>query len=195
MAENIQEMNQALSEAVREALFRYEPIRGSDVSIVINSVNGAVTLSGAVRSRIMKSMAERLVRTVPNVKAVDNQLVADAELETSVALALAMNAGLRAAGGGIHVKALLGTVYLTGDIASDSVAEAEQLKGTAGELTAGMAGVAHVVNGVLARERGQAMASSSQVDDAGGPSAEVAAKLAELRERRDNWVQRATAAA
>jgi osmotically-inducible protein OsmY len=185
------ERNQALNRAVHDALFRYDPLRSSLPGIQVMSSEGNVTLSGLVRSRMMKAMAATLAGRVPGVAGVQYQLLTDADIETAVALEMAGHAGLRKADGAVRVKSIMGTVYLMGDIGVESVAEAESLKQQAERIAQGVAGVLKVVNSVVARERGQVVVATTEAGASGGPSGAVAARLAELRERRANWSERA----
>ncbi len=183
--------NEALVQAVHEALRRYDPIRASDSPIHVAGSNGVVTLTGVVRSRTMKRMAEVLARRVPGVASVNNQLVTDTDIENKIALGLATNERLRNAGTNILVKSILGTVYLSGDVAAGSIEEAEELKELAENIAENVPGVIRSVNWIVTRERGQAVVAEAEVETKAGPSAEAEAKLAELRERRANWAERA----
>lgn len=183
--------DQDLNQAVHAALQRYDPIRSSDSPINVASADDVVTLTGVVRSRTMKAMAETLARRVRGVADVRNQLLADTDIETAAALELAMNERLRQAGGIIRTKSILGTVYLAGDVAAESVEEAEELKELAENIAENVPGVIRAINGIVAREHGQVMVATAEEEVAAGPSAEVEAKLAELGERRANWAERA----
>ncbi len=184
--------NEALVQAVHEALRRYDPIRASDSPIHVAGSNGVVTLTGVVRSRTMKRMAEVLARRVPGVASVNNQLVTDTDIENKIALELATNERLRNAGTHILVKSILGTVYLSGEVAAGSIEEAEELKELAENVAENVPGVIRSVNWIVARERGQAVVAEAEAETKAGPSAEAEAKVAELRERRANWAERAT---
>lgn len=185
--------NKELIRAVHKALHRYDPIRSSDSPIDVTGSDDTVTLTGVVRSRTMKVMAETLARRVPGVTNVRNQLLTDTDIETAVALELAMQDGLRQADSAVRVKSILGTVYLSGDIAAGSVGDAEELKKLAESVAKDVPGVSRVINGIVARERGQVLVAVAGAEQVGGPSAEAAAKLAELRERRAVWAERAGA--
>lgn len=184
--------NQALVQAVQEALQRYDPIRASDSPIHVASSDGVVTLTGVVRSRTMKTMAEALARRVPGVTNVRNELLTDTDIETTIALELAMNDQLRRAGN-IHVKSILGTVYLSGDVEAETVEEAEALKELGENIAESVAGVIRCVNGLVARERGQVMVAAAEEKVEAGRPAAAEARLAELRDRRAAWAQRAAA--
>lgn len=183
----------ALVQEIQEALYRYDPIRSSDSPIEIAALaNGVVTLTGVARSRTMKSMAETITSQVPGVTEVRNQLLTDTDIEATIALEFAMNERLRKAGGVIRVKSILGDVYLAGDVAEETVEEAEELRELAEQLAEGTPGVVRVINSVVARERGQAVAAVAEEDEGGGLTAAQEAELAELRERRAIWAERAS---
>jgi len=145
--------NESLIQAVHDALRRYDPIRSSDSPIHVASSDGSVTLTGLVRSRPMKVMAEVLARRVPGVTGVENQLFTDTDIETAIAQELAMNERLCQAGGAIRVKSILGTVYLSGDVAAQSGEEAEELKDLAAGVAENTPGVIRVINDIVARGR------------------------------------------
>jgi osmotically-inducible protein OsmY len=101
----------------------------------------------------MKVMAEVLARRVPGVTGVENQLFTDTDIETAIAQELAMNERLCQAGGAIRVKSILGTVYLSGDVAAQSGEEAEELKDLAAGVAENTPGVIRVINDIVARGR------------------------------------------
>ncbi|MFQ5854230.1 MAG: BON domain-containing protein [Anaerolineae bacterium] len=188
-----QRQDQELIQAVRRALQRYDPIRALDSPIDVTSLACVVTLTGVVRSRTMKTMAGTLSRRVPGVTDVRNQLLTDTDIETTLALELALNERLRQAGGVVRVKSILGTVYLTGDVTAESVEEAKELKELSENIAEKVPGVIRAINGIVPRERGQVMVAVATEEETAGRSAEVEAKLVELRERRANWAERAAA--
>jgi osmotically-inducible protein OsmY len=125
---------------VRDALNQHTPRRVWQHSIQIRADAGAVTLTGAVRGQAEKEIAERLARGVKGVSDVQNQLVADSDLELAVAAALNADARTRGAFPGILVGAVFGGVYLKGPVAS------EETKNAAGEIARRVAGVQRVLN-------------------------------------------------
>lgn len=147
------EQNEPLIQAIHDTLQRYDPIRASDSPIHVATVNGVVTLTGVVRSRTMKVMAETLARRVAGVTEVENQLLTDTDIENAIALELAANRRLRQAGSAIRVKSILGAVYLSGDVAAESLEEAEALKSLAAGVAENTSGVIRIVNGIVARGR------------------------------------------
>jgi osmotically-inducible protein OsmY len=185
--------DRGLCAAVQAALYRYDPIRTSDSEINAVCADGVVTLAGVVRSRVMKIMAVQVARQVPGVVDVKDKILSDTDIEAAIALAFAQDDDLRQAGGIIRVKSILGVVYLAGDVAAESLERAEVLREYAAELAAAAPGVVRVINGVAARERGQAVVAVAEQEDTGGLSAAQEAELAELRERRGIWAERAGA--
>lgn len=187
------EQNQELAQTVRAALRRYDPIRSSDSPIHVKSTEGTITLTGTVRTRTMKAMAETLARRVQGVTDVRNQLLTDTDIETTIALELALNEQLRPVDNTIRVKSILGAVYLAGDIAAETVEAAEELTELAETIAEDAPGVIRVINSIVARERGRVVAAAAEEEEEDGLSAEQEAKLAELRERRSVWAERAAA--
>ena len=147
------EQNEPLIQAIHDTLQRYDPIRASDSPIHVATANGAVTLTGIVRSRTMKAMAGTLARRVAGVTEVENQLLTDTDIENAIALEMAANERLRQAGGAIRVKSILGTVYLSGDVTAESLEEGEDLKGLAASVAENTPGVIRVINNIVARGR------------------------------------------
>lgn len=187
------EADRGVCAAVEAALDRYDPIRTSDSEIDAVCTEGVVTLTGVVRSRVMKIIAARIARQVPGVVEVKDELLTDTDIEAAIALAFAADDALRQAGGIIRVKSILGVVYLAGDVAAESMERAEVLREHAAELAQAAPGVASVINSIVARERGQAVVAAADEEDTGGLSAAQEAELAELRERRQIWAERAGA--
>jgi len=82
--------DEKLSRAVKEALWRYEPIRSMDLgTIQVEARDGIVVLRGLVSSEAHGFAAVQLARRVSGVKEVVNQLTTDESLERRVAVALA----------------------------------------------------------------------------------------------------------
>ncbi len=130
--------NQAM--AVRNALSQYTPLRIWEQGIQVDVQGGAVILSGNVRSRAVKEMAEQIARKIKGVSAVQNQLLADTDVEIAVAQALSSDARTRAGFPGILVGVVFGVVYLKGTVSSADI------KNAATEIAAKVAGVRRVSN-------------------------------------------------
>jgi osmotically-inducible protein OsmY len=121
---------------VRQTLWDYEPLRASHAEIFIDVDGWHVGLTGRVRTLPQKTIAEALVRRLPNVEAVTNALIADREVVMAVAEALAQDE--RTAPYVIRVEARHGVVTLRGDVPSDVTRRA------AVELASGVETVAEV---------------------------------------------------
>ena len=132
--------NETLITAVRHALDRYDPIRILRDKIQIDANDGTVVLSGIVRSRTAKEIAEKMVRQVKGVNGVENRLIADAEVELSVAQALGADARTQSAFPGILVGVVFGLVYLKGQVPTP------EIKKAAAEIAAKVPGVRSISN-------------------------------------------------
>jgi osmotically-inducible protein OsmY len=117
---------QDLQGRIEDALWDYEPVRSSDVPIQMHiGQDGRVRVHGWVRSRVIKDMVGAIVSGVPGVAQVDNQLVADPDLQVKAAQALAEAPGLRSlAAGELIVRAHLGAVGLVGQVPDEATRHA-----------------------------------------------------------------------
>jgi osmotically-inducible protein OsmY len=129
-----------LEQAVRRALDHYTPLRMWRHSFEIQASGGKATLTGNARSQAEKEVAGNLARAVKGITSVDNQMIADGDVELDVAQALAVDERTRDAFPGILVGVVFGTVYLKGTAASDVVKQA------AGEIAGKIANVRQVSN-------------------------------------------------
>lgn len=107
---------------VRRALWDYEPLRASHAEIFIDIDGDQVRLRGRVRTQPQKLIAEVLVRRMPEVGGVINELIADPEVVRAVADALAQDE--RTAPYVIRVDSRHGVVSLRGEVASEAIQEA-----------------------------------------------------------------------
>jgi len=114
-------MPPSLKQSVEEALQAYSPLRTSRAEVSVTANDGGVILSGYVPSTSIKSMAGILAGSVSGVREVVNELLADPELERSVALALAGDERTRS--WSIRVRAELGHVQLQGYMPSKEAIE------------------------------------------------------------------------
>ncbi|HEX7588666.1 MAG TPA: BON domain-containing protein [Anaerolineae bacterium] len=130
----------SLELAVRNALDRYAPLRMWRYSFQIQASDGKATLTGNTRSQAEKQIAGNLARAVKGITSVDNQMIADGDLELTVAQALGVDERTRDAFPGILVGVVFGTVYLKGTAASEAVKKA------AGEIAGGIENVKQVSN-------------------------------------------------
>ena len=111
---------------VREAVDRYEPIRASRSLIQVSWRDGTVLLSGRIRSLPLKVLAERLARTAAAGRPVVCDLIADPEVVTAVATALALDPRTNLCP--VQVECSLGVVRLLGQVpTSEMVAAAEEI--------------------------------------------------------------------
>jgi osmotically-inducible protein OsmY len=107
----------ALAAEVERALWSDEVVRALDYADMEVTVGGGVVaLHGYAATPVSKIRAERAVRQVPGVLAVDNQLVTDDEVAGAVAQALACE--VRTAGLPIAVEVRHGVVTLRGEALS-----------------------------------------------------------------------------
>jgi osmotically-inducible protein OsmY len=106
----------------RRVLWDYEPLRASHAEIFIDVDGARVRLRGRVRTLPQKIIAEVLVKRIPEVDTVINELVADPEVVRAVADALA--ADQRTASSVIRVDARHGIVSLRGETPSETVQQA-----------------------------------------------------------------------
>ena len=111
----------SLKQSVEEALQAYSPLRTSRAEISVTTNNGTVTLSGYVPSSSIKGMATVLANSVDSVNEVENDLIADPELDRRVALALAGDDRTRSLA--IRVRSELGFVQLQGQVPSNEAME------------------------------------------------------------------------
>jgi osmotically-inducible protein OsmY len=115
-------MPQSLKKSVEEALQVYSALRTSRAEISVTADDGVITLSGYTPSTSIKGMAGVLAGSVSGVREVVNELLADPELERSVALALAGDERTRS--WPIRVRAELGYVQLQGRVPNKETIEA-----------------------------------------------------------------------
>ena len=127
---------------VPDVLSRYDPIRAiPDMPIAVTATDGVVTLSGNVRSHTIKEIAEELALSVEGVLTVRNSLVADNDLELTVARTLADSKHTR--NRIILTRAYLGVIYLDGSVESpeakkiveEVVRRVEGVRGVVSRLT------------------------------------------------------------
>jgi hyperosmotically inducible protein len=140
---NSTQQDTRLEQAVRRALDHYAPLRMWQHSIQIQANNGTVVLSGCARSQAEKEVAGNLARAVKGVTSVENQLIADGDLEIAIAQALAADARTRDAFPGVLVGVVFGTVYLKGTAVSENVKKA------ASEIASKIAGILRVSNELI----------------------------------------------
>jgi osmotically-inducible protein OsmY len=154
--------DEVLINAVRDALNKYDPARiwGDDVKI--DARGGTVTLSGIVRSQTTKETAGKMASQVNGVSAVQNNLMADADLEMAVAQALAADPRTHPAFPGVLVGVVFGVVYLKGMV------KTPEIKAAIGQVAAQVPGVRTVSN-----EVGTVQSVKAEAAKGGKPEAAV----------------------
>ena len=138
-------MAKTLKQSVEEALQAYSPLRTSRAEITVTVEDDrVVSLSGYVPSASIKGMAGVLAGTVQGVSQVVNDLIADPDLERTVALALAADSRTRT--WPIRVRSELGHVQLQGVVPNEEAVEA------ALAVTQGVEGPKRVFNALKVKE-------------------------------------------
>ena len=115
----LQRHEKKLYTRVRRVLWDYEPLRASHAEIFIDVEDEYVRLRGRVRTLPQKIIAGALVRRMPDVAEVTNELIADPEIVRAVADALAQDE--RTAPYAVRVDARHGIVILRGEVPSEDV--------------------------------------------------------------------------
>jgi len=129
--------DEEIASAVEQTLWDDDLIRRSDISRLSFAVrDGIVTLRGPVVSDTHRSRAESVVRRVPGVRGVLNELVADEDLEIAVAQALGRDP--RTQHRHFLIRAEHGVIYLSSDVPFGEASAA------APEVAAGVPGVREV---------------------------------------------------
>lgn len=151
--------DEELREAVEQALWRDDSIRIEVLeqdALILQVHDGIVTLSGYIRSRAQHRRMEALIRQVPGVLEIEDQTIADDELEIAVAAALAQDNRTR--GQLIRVRARLGYVNLLGDVPDAAVRDAAE------EVAARVPGVRAVMNFLCTPEEPQHLPQQQPID-------------------------------
>ncbi len=102
---------------VRKTLWEYEPLRASHAEIDIDVHGRNVRLAGRVRTLPQKIVAETLVKRLPEVEMVSDELISDTEVVRAVADTLAQDA--RTAPYVIRVDSRHGVVSLEGTVPNE----------------------------------------------------------------------------
>ena len=114
-------MPEALRQSVETALQAYSPLRTSRSEVTVTVNDRMITRSGYAPSMSIKRMAAILAGSVASVNEVVNDLVADPELERSVALALGQDERTRS--WSIRVRSELGYVQRQGQVPDEQTVE------------------------------------------------------------------------
>ncbi len=102
---------------VRKTLWEYEPLRASHASIDIEVQGRNVRLVGRVRTLPQKIVAEALVKRLPEVEMVSDELISDTEVVRAVADTLARDP--RTAPYVVRVDSRHGVVSLEGQVPNE----------------------------------------------------------------------------
>jgi osmotically-inducible protein OsmY len=141
-----------LATAVEGALWNFGPIRQSNTLINVEAEDGVVTLTGNIRGDMLYSMANHIVRGVPGVVRVINELVSDSRIESDAAIAVAMAPDVELTTDRLSIKSYLGSLHLSGIVADPEMAVAEAKVARITELVAAVTGVREVENHLHAVE-------------------------------------------
>jgi len=117
--------------AVEQALWRYAPVRSRDLQLAWSlDAAGVLTLSGFAPSHTIKDTLLEIAASVPGVSRVEDRVMADPDLEVSIAQALSVDpktADLPP--GSVQVFAQTGNVVLVGDVPEDRRGEVVRVAG------------------------------------------------------------------
>jgi osmotically-inducible protein OsmY len=133
-----------LKQSIEDALQAYSPLRTSRSEITLSLDDGRATLSGYVPSTSTKRMAAILAGSVGGVDEVVNDLLADPDLERSVAVALAADERTRP--WTIRVRSEIGNVQLQGYVPDEATLQA------ALEVARKVKGPRQIVNALKVRQ-------------------------------------------
>lgn len=125
---------------VEERLYRYDPLRVNFHLIRVDARDGRVILSGVVPSTAMKRMAETLARSIPGVREVQNDLVADPEIEAELGLRLAADPDLSPPRARVLATSVQGDVTLAGWVPDEAARQRAEM------IARSIGGVRNVVN-------------------------------------------------
>jgi len=105
-----------LQAQVEATLWDYEPLRTLGGRWSAHALaDGSIELSGVVRTRLIKDSMLAIVRDLPGAVHIVDRLIADPDLETAVARAIAMNPGTRGMQPGVvTVRSYHGRITLLG---------------------------------------------------------------------------------
>ena len=115
-----------LDQAIEDALWEYDPVRESLSALKVTAdADGTVSISGHVRSGVIKDGVLETLRRVPGITGIVETVYADNEIEFEVARVLAVDPSLKGLSPGtIAVHSHLGTVTLVGKVVDSALQEA-----------------------------------------------------------------------
>ena len=128
---------------LRRRLWEYEPLRASRPQLDLQVANGAVRITGRVRTLAMKEIIGYLCEKLEGVRSVSNELISDTEVTRNVADALATDSVLGPLC--LQVDARAGLVTLAGNVPEP------ELEARAVELARTATGVLDVISTVAVR--------------------------------------------
>ena len=164
--------DERLARAVKDAMWRSEPIRATDLGrLQVEAHAGVVKLRGLVASEAHRIEAAQLARRVPGVKDVVNELVTDEGLKARVAVALASDETTRSHR--IAVNVLRGVAGIYGAVPDEATAEAAR------EVALRVPGVAAVENRLKVVPAGSRVILAWQESVEGRPQPEPATEQTE----------------
>jgi osmotically-inducible protein OsmY len=130
--------DEELHEEIRSAIYDYARLRIDLPGIGIHVIDGALWLQGHVASDLNKRMVQDQLMNIRGLSEMHNDLIADTDLASTVAMALAKDP--RTARERIGVYPALGTINLRGHVRSEAA------RGVAYEIARGVPGVKDVEN-------------------------------------------------
>jgi osmotically-inducible protein OsmY len=130
--------DEELHEEIRSAIYDYARLRIDLPGIGIHVIDGALWLQGHVASDLNKRMVQDQLMNIRGLSEMHNELIADTDLASTVAMALAKDP--RTARERIGVYPALGTINLRGHVRSEAA------RGAAYEIARGVPGVKDVEN-------------------------------------------------
>jgi osmotically-inducible protein OsmY len=133
--------DEEIHEEVRAAIFDYARLRVDLPGIGIHVIDGVLWLQGHVSSDLNKRLVQDQLTNIRGLSELHNDLIADTDLASAVAMALAKDA--RTMRERIGVYPALGTINLRGRVRSESA------RAAAYEITRGVPGVRDVENALV----------------------------------------------
>ncbi|MBI3942372.1 MAG: BON domain-containing protein [Chloroflexi bacterium] len=133
-------LDNAIASSIQEQFYNYDPLRVSGSSVDVEVRGGEVVLTGNVRTRAMRSIAEKIARATHGVRSVKNKLLSDTEIEERAAVRLAMDPRTQLMTDQVKLHTYIGMVGLVGTVGSAEIKEA------VGQMLLDIPGVRDVVN-------------------------------------------------
>lgn len=134
------QMDNIIASSIQEQFYNYNPLRVSGSAIDVEVQGGEVTLTGNVRSRVMRAVAEKIARNTHGVRSVKNKSFSDTEIEEKAAVRVAMDPRTDLMTDQIKLSTYMGMVGLAGAVGSQGIKDA------VGQMILEIPGVREVVN-------------------------------------------------